>query len=291
MINPVAFSLFGLQIHYYGILAACGFLASLAVLQYKRAYARMSSDQIVDLSIIVIFCGIAGARIAYVIQFFDQFRGNLWKVFRIDQGGLVFYGGFILAALVIFLYIRKHKLSISRILDICAPAMAIGHAFGRVGCFIQGCCYGAPCKGMGVIYPPGSEAARRFPDLGSIHENLRAGLGAVPSSQQLLPVQLLESAGNLLIGIGLLLLFKKVRKTGWIAGTYFLAYGILRFVLECFRGDHADNWAGLTRAQWVGLGIMIPAGLFCFLYFKKNGEDAQSLPPAPEKENHAGKTM
>lgn len=271
--NGVAFSVFGLQVHWYGILAASGFLASLGILQYKRSYARMTSDQIVDLSLIVIFCGIVGARIAYVIQFFDQFRGNLLKVFRIDQGGLVFYGGFILAALVIFFYIRKHKLDIARILDICAPAMAIGHAFGRVGCYIQGCCYGNPCKGFGVVYPPGTEAARRFPDLTSVAENLNKGLGAVPSSQQLLPVQLLESAGNLLIGIGLLFLFKKVRRTGWIAAGYFFAYGILRFTLECFRGDHADNWAGLTRAQWVGLGIMIPMGIFCLLYFNKHGED------------------
>ncbi|MBO5724911.1 MAG: prolipoprotein diacylglyceryl transferase [Lentisphaeria bacterium] len=283
----MAFSLFGMNIHYYGIMAACGFLASLAILQYKRAYARMSSDQIVDLSLIVIFCGIIGARIAYVIQFSDQFRGNLKGIFRIDQGGLVFYGGFILAALVILLYVRKHKLTISRILDICAPAMAVGHAFGRVGCYIQGCCFGNPCKGFGVIYPPGSEAARRFPDLTSVHENLRAGLGAVPSSQLLLPVQLLESAGNLLIGIGLLFLFKKVRKTGWITGMYFIAYGVLRFVLECFRGDHTDTLAGLTRAQWVGLCIMIPAGIFCFLYFGKYGDDAQSLPPLPEKKDEA----
>ena len=100
--HGIAFQLFGFNIHWYGIMVALGFLASLAVLQYKRNYARMTSDQVIDLSIIVVVCGILGARIAYVIQFFDQFRGDFWKIFRIDQGGLVFYGGFILAALVIF---------------------------------------------------------------------------------------------------------------------------------------------------------------------------------------------
>ena len=278
--HGIAFTLFGFPVHWYGIMVAAGFLASLAVLQYKRAYARMTSDQIIDLSIIVVVCGIVGARIAYVIQFFDQFRGNFWRVFRIDQGGLVFYGGFILAALVIFRYVRKHKLCMPRILDICAPAMAIGHAFGRVGCFIQGCCFGIPCKAFGVVYPAGTAPAARYPDVDSVVENLRRGSGAVASSVPLLPVQLLESAGNLLIGIALLLLFRKIRKTGMIAVCYFFAYAVLRFVLEFFRGDHTDRILGMTRAQLVGLFIMIPVGIFCLFYFKKHGEDVNAEPNA-----------
>ncbi|MBO4647633.1 MAG: prolipoprotein diacylglyceryl transferase [Lentisphaeria bacterium] len=276
--HGIAFTLFGFPVHWYGIMVAAGFLASLAVLEYKRAYARMTSDQIIDLSIIVVVCGIVGARIAYVIQFFDQFRGNFWRVFRIDQGGLVFYGGFILAALVIFRYVRKHKLCMSRILDICAPAMAIGHAFGRIGCFIQGCCFGIPCKAFGVVYPAGTAPAARYPDVDSIAESISRGTSAAAASLPLLPVQLLESAGNLLIGITLLLLFRKMRKTGMIAVCYFFAYAVLRFVLEFFRGDHTDRILGMTRAQLVGLFIMIPVGIFCFFYFKKHGEDVNAEP-------------
>lgn len=276
--HGIAFHLFGFPIHWYGIMVAAGFLASLAVLQYKRDYARMNSDQVVDLSIIVVVCGIVGARIAYVIQFFDQFRGNLWKIFRIDQGGLVFYGGFILAALVIFRYVRKHKLCVSRILDICAPAMAIGHAFGRVGCFLQGCCFGIPCRAFGKVYPPGTAPAARYPDMDSIALNLQTTGKAAASSLPLLPVQLFESAGNLLLGIILLLLFRKIRKSGTIAAVYFIGYGIMRFVLECFRGDHTDRIIGLTRAQLVGLFIMIPLGIFCYCYFRKRGEDVNAEP-------------
>ena len=278
--HGIAFTLFGFPVHWYGIMVAAGFLASLAVLEYKRAYARMTSDQIIDLSIIVVVCGIVGARIAYVIQFFDQFRGNFWRVFRIDQGGLVFYGGFILAALVIFRYVRKHKLCMSRILDICAPAMAIGHAFGRIGCFIQGCCFGIPCKAFGVVYPAGTAPAARYPDVDSIAESISRGTSAAAASLPLLPVQLLESAGNLLIGITLLLLFRKMRKTGMIAVCYFFAYAVLRFVLEFFRGDHTDRILGMTRAQLVGLFIMIPVGIFCYVYFRKHGEDVNTEPVA-----------
>ena len=256
--HGIAFHLFGFPVHWYGIMVAAGFLASLVVLQYKRGYARMTSDQVVDLSIIIVVCGIAGARIAYVIQFFDQFRGNLWKVFRIDQGGLVFYGGFILAALVIFRYVRKHKLCVSRILDICAPAMAIGHGFGRIGCFIQGCCYGIPCKAFGTVYPPGSAPAARYPDVDSILVNLRTLGKAAASSLPLLPVQLIESAGNFLLGVILLLLFRRIRRSGMIAVCYFFSYAVFRFVLEFFRGDHRQFWNGLTPAQTIGL-VMVPA--------------------------------
>ena len=278
IMHGIAFHLFGFPVHWYGILVATGFLASLVVLQYKRAYARMNSDQVVDLSIIVVVCGIVGARIAYVIQFFDQFRGDLWKIFRIDQGGLVFYGGFILAALVIFRYVRKHKLCIPRILDICAPAMAIGHGFGRIGCYIQGCCYGVPCKAFGTVYPPGTAPAARYPDVGSVLVNLQTIGKAAASSVPLLPVQLLESAGNFLLGAILLLLFRRIRRTGMIAVCYFFGYAVLRFVLEFFRGDHTDRILGMTRAQLIGLFVMIPVGIFCYFYFKKHGEDVNTEP-------------
>ena len=278
--HGIAFQIFGFPVHWYGIMVAAGFLASLTVLQYKRDYARMNSDQVIDLSIIVVVCGIIGARIAYVIQFFDQFRGNFWKIFRIDQGGLVFYGGFILAALVIFRYVRKHKLCVSRILDICAPAMAIGHAFGRIGCCIQGCCFGVPCKNFGIVYPPGTAPAARYPDMSSIFQNLQTSGKAAASSLPLLPVQLFESAGNLLLGIGLLFLFRRIRKSGLIASCYFIGYGVLRFILEFFRGDHTDRLIGMTRAQLVGVFIMIPMGIFCYLYFRKHGEEVNAGPDA-----------
>ncbi|OQA86348.1 MAG: Prolipoprotein diacylglyceryl transferase [Lentisphaerae bacterium ADurb.Bin242] len=273
--HEIAFDLFGMPIHWYGIFVATGFLVSLVVLQYKRRYAGMTSDQIFDLGIIVVVCGILGSRLFYVIQFHRQFEGNWLKVFRIDQGGLVFYGGFILAFLTIWLYCRWKKLSIPRILDICAPAMALGHAFGRIGCFMQGCCFGAPCR-HGVVFPPGSAPAERFPDMGSVLPNLKIYGQAVASSQALYPVQLFESFGNLLLGLFLLFLFKKVKKAGQIAAVYFIGYGILRFCLEFLRGDHTDRFLGMTNAQVIGLAVMLPAGLLFYFYFGKYGENVST---------------
>lgn len=266
-----------MPIHWYGICVATGFLVSLFVMQYKRKYAGLTSDQVFDLGIIVVVCGIVGARLFYVVQFHSQFEGNWLKVFRIDQGGLVFYGGFILAILTIWFYCRWKKLSILRILDICAPAMALGHAFGRIGCFMQGCCFGAPCR-IGVVFPPGSAPAERYPDMGSVVQNLKVYGQAVASSQSLYPVQLFESFGNLLLGLMLLFLFRKVKKTGQIAASYFIGYGILRFCLEFIRGDHTDYFLGLTNAQVIGLTIMVPAGLLFFFYFGKYGKNVEIEP-------------
>ena len=265
--HSIAFYIAGHPIHWYGIFAAIGFLTALAVLLYKRSYAGMNSEQIFDIGLIAIFCGIGGARLFYVIQFHHQFSGNFFKIFRIDQGGLVFYGGFLLAVAALIIYTRIKKLSLAKILDIYAPAIALGHAMGRIGCFLEGCCYGKAAK-WGVVYPPLSGPAREFPDL----------LSPVtpPPSIPLIPIQLFEAAGNILIGITLLLLFKKIRRPGQIAAIYFAAYGLLRFLLEFCRGDHKDFFLNFTPAQCIGLFLMLPCGILAFWFLGKRKMDEEN---------------
>ena len=106
--------------------------------------------------------------------------------------------------------------------------------------------------------------------------NLQTTGKAAASSLPLLPVQLIESAGNFLLGVILLLLFRRIRRSGMIAVCYFFGYAVLRFVLEFFRGDHTDRILGMTRAQLTGLFVMIPVGIFCYFYFQKHGEDVNT---------------
>ena len=108
--------------------------------------------------------------------------------------------------------------------------------------------------------------------------NLQTTGKAAASSLPLLPVQLMESACNFLLGVILLLLFRKIRRSGMIAVCYFISYAVIRFVLEFFRGDHTDRILGMTRAQLIGLFVMIPVGIFCYFYFKKHGEDVNTEP-------------
>ena len=188
----IAFEFFGKSIHWYGVCIALGFLAATGIMMWKKKHADMTSDAVFDCAMYALISGLLGARIFYVVQFWEQdFAGkSFWKVFRVDQGGLVFYGGFILAILVVMLYARLKKYSILKILDITSPAIAIGHAFGRIGCFMQGCCFGRPVghSGVpGVCFPADSAPARRYPSFTS------------EGSSALYPVQLYESLANLLL--------------------------------------------------------------------------------------------
>lgn len=259
--NGIAFHLFGFPVHYYGICIAVGFMMTLAILQWKKDYAKMTTDQIFDISFIAIFCGIVGARIFYVIQFWHEFSANPLMAFRIDKGGLVFYGGFILAVICLVTYSKIKKVSVPLMLDLFSPAIAMGHAFGRIGCFLQGCCYGKVCDApFAVVYPQGSGPAHGHPDILS------------GNSLPLYPVQLFESAANFIL-CGILLLLLKRFKPGQVAGIYLMSYAILRFCTEFMRGDHKDSIAGLTPSQFIALVIMLPAGLALFIYFgKKKGE-------------------
>jgi prolipoprotein diacylglyceryl transferase len=275
--HSIAFHLFGMSIHWYGIMIAIGFLAALLLLQYKRSYAGMTADQIFDIGIIAVLGGVIGARIFYVIQFHQQFTSDPLKVFRIDQGGLVFYGGFLLVLVILWLYAKWKKLSIARIFDLYAPAMALGHAFGRIGCFLQGCCFGRPAEHGGVVFPSGSAPSLRFPDL--LHPKILDSGKILICSQPLYPVQLYEAGANLLLAVLLLLLFKRVKKVGQIAAAYFIGYGLIRFGLEFLRGDHTDFILGMTPSQFIGVVIMVPCGVLFFLFFGKYGEDAYAGKP------------
>ena len=116
-------------------------------------------------------------------------------------------GLYITVGVILFIYAKVKNLSFARILDMYAPAIAIGHTFGRVGCFLQGCCFGKPCS-WGVVYPGNSAPAERFPDYLSPVKNMMEGIPSLP----LAPVQLIEAAGNIVLCVFLLKLFKYVKR-------------------------------------------------------------------------------
>ena len=122
--HPILLQIGGFTLRSHGLMAAIGFLAAAWLLGKNRSYAKMSADQASAALFIAMIAGIVGARIFYVVQFFDQYRDHLWRIVRIDQGGLVFYGGFLLAIAALWVYAHRQKLDIIRILDVCTPAIA-----------------------------------------------------------------------------------------------------------------------------------------------------------------------
>ncbi len=271
--HDIAFTIGPITIHWYGIMAAIGFLAAVGVVQLKRKYADLKVEQISDLCLITIISGIVGARLFYVVQFWGQFRNNLLKIFRIDQGGLVYYGGFIFAVVAMMIYARLKKRSLWKILDIAGPGLALGHAIGRIGCLMRGCCFGKPTSmPWGVVFPPGSPPAEQYSAAKTLAEKLNHTACSVP----LHPVQLYECLGNLII-FGILFYLVGKLKKGQVAALYFLLYGILRFSDEFFRGDSRGAFFGVfSPAQTICL-FMIPIGIILIIYtqYADNGGKEQ----------------
>ena len=248
---PIAFKIGSLSIHWYGIMAACGFMIASWLLERNRDYAKLSKDQCATLLIIAMIAGILGARIFYVVQFFHQYQDNLIKIFFIHEGGLVFYGGFILAFASIIFYTRKNYLDSIRVLDVFAPAMATAHGFGRIGCFLNGCCFGRATESFWGVTAPQETL-------------LYMQTGGLPVH----PVQLLEAGENLLFAV---LYFYLVRKAprGVAVATYLLSYGILRFINEFARGDHKLIMNLFTPAQLIGVFLIAGGGTMLFVFLRR----------------------
>lgn len=276
--HPEAFSLGPLTIRWYGVMAALGFIAAVLIVQLRRRYADMTSEKVSDLSLYGMIAGVLGARAFYVVQFWSEFKDRPLEIIRIDHGGLVFYGGFICALGAIYWFCRRNKLSLLKTLDLCSPATVLAHAFGRVGCYLNGCCYGKPTGSTwGTVYPSGSPPAFKFQDTAHAFTKMMRGTEVtLCDSLPLHPVQLIEAGGNVIIFAILFFLLGKLRK-GQVAALYMFSYGCLRFFDEFLRGDHTDFIFGvLTPAQTIAL-VLIPVAVVAFIYFgKRNDDDAST---------------
>jgi phosphatidylglycerol:prolipoprotein diacylglycerol transferase len=154
------------------------------------------------------------------------------------RSGLVYYGGLIGASLATIIYARRAKLVLWRLADVMAPSIPLGHAFGRVGCFMTGCCYGRPTDLPWAVHFP--------------KEHWTHGIGVHP-------VQLYESSLNLIFYALLALLYRKRKFDGQVFAVYLIGYSILRAFTETFRGDYTQHYLGgvLTPGQTVSAIIFV----------------------------------
>ncbi|MCK4914129.1 MAG: prolipoprotein diacylglyceryl transferase [Planctomycetes bacterium] len=147
-----------LTIKSYGTMMVIGFLLAVFLIRRLSRNITPNATLITNAALYALIGGIFGARLFYVIHYFDQFRGNLLSAFAIWRGGLELLGG-LLAIVVIFFYLRRHKLPVRRYIDILAIGIMLALSFGRIGCFLNGCCFGKPTDlSCGVQFPYGSFA-------------------------------------------------------------------------------------------------------------------------------------
>lgn len=144
--HPVLFRILGKEIYSYGAMAALGLLAAILTWQWLDRREDRPPGFAADLGFWLMVSGIVGSRVTYVMANWSYYRSAPLEIIRINQGGLIFYGGLILGATALALWARHHRLPLWHAADFAIPGLAIGHALGRIGCFLNGCCYGRRAK-------------------------------------------------------------------------------------------------------------------------------------------------
>lgn len=259
-VHPIALQLGRFTITSYGAMVALAFVAGLWTASRRSARDGIPGEKILDLGPWLIVGAILGARILYVTSYWrEEFSGrSVMEIFAVWRGGLVFYGGLIGASLACVLYARWKRVPLWKLADVLAPSVALGSVFGRLGCLLNGCCYGSACHlPWAITFPPESRSA--------------------PPGVPLHPVQLYDSLLNLVCYLGLAWLYRRKKFDGQVFAVYLVAYAFLRSFVEMFRGDYPQHYLGgwATPAQLLSIAILA-AGLGLLVVLRRRKPEFQT---------------
>ena len=257
--DRIAFSLFGIDVNWYGLIITCGMILAVLYALWHAKHEGVKSDDIIDLALALIFCGVIGARLYYVIMEFDQYLvsggtflqnlgGTLYNCIAIWNGGLAIYGGIIAGFLAAMVVARAKRIPFPVIADIAGPAVMVGQIIGRWGNFVNVEAYGAettlPWR-MGVLY------------------SFNDGVSFV-SEKFVHPTFIYESLWNLLGLILITYFYNKKKFHGQMFLTYMTWYGFGRMLIEGLRAD--SLYVGSIRiSQLVGF-VTFVVGAVLIIY-------------------------
>ena len=233
-----------MPIRWYGIMMALAFVAGLWTATRRARLVNVSGDSVADVTLWLMVGSIIGARFVYVTTYWKQEFANqpLSEIFMIQHGGLVYYGGLIGATVAGVGYLAWKKLPVWKVADIIAPSIALGSVFGRVGCLLNGCCYGRPCDLPWAIHFPAD------------HETHGVGVH---------PTEVYDGLLNLILYLSLAWLFRRRKFDGQIFALYLVGYAICRFIVEFFRGDYPPDHIhdGLFTSAQLLSPVILAAGI------------------------------
>lgn len=232
------FTVFGLTVHGYGLMIGLGVVASLLLSWSRARRLGKSEDMVSTMTILAVIIGFMGGKLFFLLTHWSFFlsdpRGAL------GSGGFVVYGGIIFGFAVCWLYARMKGERLIPWSDLLLPGVALAQGFGRIGCFLAGCCYGAPTDSpLGVVFPAGCQFA--------------------PTGVRLWPTQLFSAAGDLILAGVLLWAEKKNNYEGKVTVWYLILYSIGRFLIEFLRDDIRGSVGVLSASQFIGLFIFAAA--------------------------------
>ena len=159
---PLILDLGFIQLRSYGLALAFAFLMGILLASYRGKKVGLNPDLILDLSVYIIISSIIGARTYFVVTHWHLYSGDLLNVFKVWEGGLSVQGGVILSVIVSYFYVKRVQIDFFQLADVMIPCVALGQMIGRIGCFLNGCCYGKPCDlPWGVSFPETDTAPGR----------------------------------------------------------------------------------------------------------------------------------
>lgn len=256
------FSIGRFTVHGYGLMIALGVIAAILLASMRAKKNGLSDDVMWDIAIWSIIGGGLGAKLLYIIVNFKGFLKNPKEY--IGAEGFVVYGGLILGILFALIYCKIKKAVFIDYLDIAVASISVGQCFGRIGCFLAGCCYGKETTScIGVTFPESSLA---------------------PLGVKVIPTQLISSFGNLLIAVALIIFYKKCKKQGFTSAMYLILYGIGRFLIEFLRDDNRGGFGPFSTSQWISF-LFVAAGIIVMVIFKNKPERANDLAEKVESED------
>jgi phosphatidylglycerol:prolipoprotein diacylglycerol transferase len=239
----------------YGFLVSLGVLLGLWISVRNSERLGIDGEKAWNLGILVVLCGIVGAKVLYVINDWSSYASHPGDIFSINtlQAGGVFSGGLIAAFAAAAWYVHRHHMPAFGTCDAFAPGLALGHAIGRVGCFAAGCCYGKPTHHFwGVTFT----------------NPLAYSITGTPLNIPLEPTQLFESAVELANFFFLMWLLRRRKFEGQVFGSFLFIYGIARFFLEYLRDDPGRGsvfGGAITGTQLIAICLVIGGGLIWWL--------------------------
>lgn len=240
--HPILMEIGSLTLYTYGLFLALGFMAAIWFTKKNAVFYDISHETVSDLFFVILIFSLVGARLLYVIIGWESYRDNFLDIFRIWNGGLVFFGGFIAATLAAVAFCRIKGIAVWKTADVLAPGLALGHGIGRLGCLFAGCCYGRTCELPFAI---------RFTHPDSL----------APLNVLLHPTQVYMVISNLILFFILLAVQKHKRFDGMVFLSYVMLYSAFRSVIEFFRGDFRGDFffEFISLSQGIGFVVSVLA--------------------------------
>ncbi len=234
--HPILFSFAGINIYSYGLMVALGIVLSVFLIEKESVKSNLPKDEVVDLIFWIVAWGLVGARLFYVLLYPDFYLHSPLDILKLYKGGLVFFGGLIFGIIACFINFRNKKLPVLKTLDVLILYLPLAHAFGRIGCFLNGCCSGKPTDlAWGICFPG---------HLYAVH-----------------PTQLYSSFLLLILFLVLYVIRGKQSFEGQIFSLYLIFYGIIRFLIEFLR-DNPVFGLGLSIYQFISIGLICAGIIF-----------------------------